>query len=104
MSSTKFIKNKEDFICVHCGAKVKGTGYTNHCPNCLWSRHVDNNPGDRKALCQAMMEPIGLIIKKDWVIIHKCQKCGKIIKNKAADNDNRQELITLSKKIIPNIS
>ena len=33
------IKNKEDFICENCGAFVVGTGYTSHCPQCLWSKH-----------------------------------------------------------------
>lgn len=42
-----FTKTVEDFICAHCGTHVRGNGYTNHCPECLWSKHVDNNPGDR---------------------------------------------------------
>lgn len=24
-------------MCEHCSAEVLGTGYTNHCPKCLWS-------------------------------------------------------------------
>ena len=51
----KFIKVKEDFVCEHCGAEVKGDGYTNHCPKCLWSKHVDVHPGDRAAECGGMM-------------------------------------------------
>ncbi|MBR6751902.1 MAG: RNHCP domain-containing protein, partial [Alphaproteobacteria bacterium] len=43
----QFVKRVENFTCAHCGAEVFGNGYTNHCPKCLWSRHVDNNPGDR---------------------------------------------------------
>lgn len=104
MSDTKFIKKKEDFTCEHCGALVLGTGYTNHCPVCLWSKHVDTHPGDRAALCLALMEPIGLLVGKEWIIVHKCQKCGKIIKNKAASNDSSSELVNLAKKILPNIS
>ena len=53
-----FTKTVEDFNCAHCGAVVHGNGYTNHCPHCLYSRHVDNNPGDRLATCGGMMRPI----------------------------------------------
>jgi len=47
----KFQKKKEDFKCEKCGREVIGTGYTNHCPDCLWSKHVDVNPGDRQSKC-----------------------------------------------------
>jgi len=53
----KFQRQKEDFVCGECGTTVSGTGYTNHCPQCLWSMHVDVNPGDRAAACGGMMEP-----------------------------------------------
>ena len=33
-----FTKKIEDFTCDHCGYNVKGKGYTNHCPKCLWSK------------------------------------------------------------------
>ncbi len=102
--SRKFVRNKEDFSCEHCGAEVIGSGYTNHCPNCLWSKHVDINPGDRANECGAMMEPIGLIVAKDWIIVQRCVKCGVIMKNRSAENDNREELIVLAKKVLPNIS
>ncbi|MFA6992594.1 MAG: RNHCP domain-containing protein, partial [Candidatus Gracilibacteria bacterium] len=39
----RFSRTIEDFVCEKCGAKVKGDGYTNHCPKCLWSKHVDIN-------------------------------------------------------------
>lgn len=100
----KFIRTIEDFTCEQCGTEVKGNGYTNHCPHCLWSKHVDNNPGDRTADCQGMMEPIGLLVTgSDWIIVQRCQKCGKIMKIKADEADNREELVVLSAKILPNI-
>lgn len=104
MSDTKFIKTAEDFVCEHCGAKVVGDGYTNHCPQCLWSKHVDINPGDRAAICQALMEPIGLIVGKEWIIVHRCLGCGKTIKNKVAEKDDRDQLVVLANKVLPNIS
>jgi predicted RNA-binding Zn-ribbon protein involved in translation (DUF1610 family) len=93
--SQKFIKNKEDFVCIHCGWQVFGDGYTNHCPNCLWSRHVDINPGDRAHDCGGPMEPIGLTIKGDeYQIIHRCSNCGVVKKNRTHKNDQLGEFIS----------
>jgi hypothetical protein len=75
--STTFIKNKEDFMCNQCGFAVKGSGYTNHCPKCLWSKHVDIHPGDRAATCLGMMKPVAFLKKGDeYVLTHKCIVCG----------------------------
>jgi len=96
--STKFIRKKEDFVCEHCGYKVKGTGYTNHCPKCLWSRHVDVNPGDRKEECRGMMEPVGIETKGEkFVIIQKCVKCGVERKNKTDKNDDFERILQISR-------
>jgi len=59
MPSLKFKKRKEDFFCENCGENVSGDGFTNHCPKCLWSKHVDVFPGDRKGSCNGLMKPIG---------------------------------------------
>ncbi|MBP9701947.1 MAG: RNHCP domain-containing protein [Candidatus Pacebacteria bacterium] len=88
-----FIKNIEDFNCLHCGFEVKGDGYTNHCPKCLWSRHVDVDPGDRKAECGGLMKPAGYI---DGKILHKCEKCGFERKNKVQKDDNQDMIIRIS--------
>ena len=73
----KFQRRTEDFTCAHCGALVTGNGYTNHCPQCLYSRHVDINPGDRAAACGGLMQPIEIQNKGDaWIILHHCQACG----------------------------
>ncbi len=97
MPRKNFIKKTEDFVCGHCGAKIKGNGYTNHCPACLWSRHVDIIPGDRASECEGLMEPAG--IEKEhgkFAIVHKCAKCGYVKKNKADVADNFEEIIKLS--------
>ncbi len=101
-----FLKVKEDFVCEHCDAKIKGTGYTNHCPSCLWSKHVDlKTPGDRLNPCQGLMKPIGIEQKKgQWRIITKCLKCGKIHINKANPEDNKEEIRKLSTKTEPHHS
>ncbi len=97
MDSKKFIKNKEDFICEHCGAEVSGTGYTNHCPKCLWSKHVDINPGDRAEKCGGMMKPISAqTLGGKTSIVHQCQKCGFEKKNKLQEGDNFDALLSLS--------
>lgn len=95
--STTFIKNKENFVCQKCGTEVKGNGYTNHCPECLWSKHVDIFPGDRAGLCNGMMEPIRVEVKKvEYTIIHKCEVCGLERPNKAVPEDNFQMLVQIS--------
>lgn len=98
MSNT-FKKNKEDFTCIHCHTKVQGNGYTNHCPVCLTSLHVDINPGDRASSCQGIMLPIGIEIKKgQYYIIHQCSKCGHIKKNKAAKEDDFSKILSVVKQ------
>ncbi|MCR4917494.1 MAG: RNHCP domain-containing protein [Alphaproteobacteria bacterium] len=93
----KFTKTVENFTCTHCGAAVFGNGYTNHCPHCLWSKHVDDNPGDRAAKCGGMMRPVS--IERDgerFIIIHKCEKCGKTIRQHSASDDDMDAIIELS--------
>jgi len=93
-----FIKNKEDFVCENCGAEVKGTGYTNHCPKCLYSKHVDIDPGDRNADCGGLMEPVGSEFEKgEYHVILKCIKCGAIKRNRISEDDNMDALINIVK-------
>lgn len=99
MSSTKFIKRKEDFICEKCGIPVKGNGFTNHCPNCLWSKHVDIHPGDRGEICEGLMEPIAAEVKRDNYLIHfRCVRCGFKHHVKAAKEDNFEIILKLAHK------
>ena len=77
-----------------------GSGYTNHCPECLWSKHVDINPGDRSAVCGGLMQPVGLDKKKSsFIIIHECLRCGMHKRNSADSRDNFQKLIALSSTV-----
>jgi len=92
-----FIRTAENFVCEKCGTEVEGNGYTNHCPQCLWSKHVDISPGDRAEKCGGMMEPVRIEKKgKEYVIFHKCKKCGVEKPNKAVKEDNFQMLIQIS--------
>lgn len=88
-----FIPRQEPFVCEYCGADIAplehGT-YRNHCPACLWSKHVDEaGPGDRASHCKGLMGPTAIDLdgKKGWVILHRCVSCGKEMRNKAAPDD-----------------
>ena len=92
----------ENFICENCGFNVKKLNYTarDHCPNCLYSKHLDINPGDRLNTCKGMLEPIGIEKYKDtFKIIYKCKNCKEIHKNKVAVDDNMDLIIKLSNNI-----
>ncbi|MGE5392750.1 MAG: RNHCP domain-containing protein [Candidatus Saccharibacteria bacterium] len=95
-----FTRTIEDFVCEHCGHRVAGNGYTNHCPECLFSKHVDVDPGDRQNPCQGLMEPIGVELDHgEYFIIHRCLRCGASKRNRRNDSDNFDLLVKLSGKI-----
>ncbi len=84
-----FIRVVEQFSCERCATLVQGNGYTNHCPKCLWSKHVDTNPGDRAALCGGMMQPELLERGGDvWILTHKCVACGHRKRNRLSPHDD----------------
>lgn len=93
------------FRCGHCGLDVSnhapGTAHRNHCPNCLWSRHLDDDsPGDRAAECGSRMEPIAICVRGDgeWVVVHRCTGCGALHLNRTAGDDNPLVLLRLAVK------
>lgn len=95
----QFQRTRENFVCEHCGAEVIGNGYTNHCPECLYSKHVDICPGDRAEECGGLMEPVDLELKDGkYIVIHRCQKCGFIRRNKICDDDNFEAVLALSRQ------
>jgi DNA-directed RNA polymerase subunit RPC12/RpoP len=95
----KFQRRIEDFRCDKCGAHVTGTGFTNHCPECLWSKHVDINPGDRAEPCQGMMEPIGVESKAaGYRILHRCTRCGGERWNKSTPGDDFEVLLQIARR------
>lgn len=88
----------ENFTCEQCGKRVTGDGYTNHCPGCLWSKHVDEYPGDRTSLCGGAMEPHSALVSSGGScrIVHRCIRCGFIRAQTAAKEDTMERLIELS--------
>ena len=90
------------FVCGHCGRSVSraasGTRHRNHCPHCLWSRHVDLGRGDRRSRCRKLMEPIAIWVRRngEWSIVHRCTKCSAIRTNRIAGDDNELVLMSLA--------
>ncbi len=95
-----FSKKKENFVCEKCGFFKEGKGFTDHCPRCLWSKHVDINPGDRMSNCSGMMEPIG--VKKEgekYFIYYRCVVCKHKHRVKKEEDDDFDEIIKISEEI-----
>ena len=108
MKNSYYTVQQSDFICMHCrnlvfaGTVVAGVNHRNHCPYCLWSRHLDwRVAGDRLSACKAGMQPIGLTVKKtrkkyahfgqgELMLVHRCTDCGKIAINRIAADDDSQ--------------
>ncbi len=100
MDKKKFTMIDESFICINCGKTVEKLEYTarDHCPFCLYSIHVDNNPGDRLSTCHGLLKPIAIEKgKKDlYKIVYKCSNCGEIKRNIQANDDDINEIIKIS--------
>ena len=104
----RYTEKNQDFKCLHChyyvsaDAFIAGVNNRNHCPYCLWSRHMDLfEAGDRLAVCKAEMQPIGLTLKRtrkkygmakygELMLIHLCSDCEKISLNRIAADDDTE--------------
>lgn len=85
---------EKPFRCRHCRAMVGPIAYggkhRNHCPYCLYSRHVDGRvPGDRGSDCGGSMAPIGAFTRRngEHVIMHRCLSCTFERYNRIAADD-----------------
>ena len=95
----KFVQRDEGFICEHCKKEVKPLKYSSrdHCPYCLYSKHLDINPGDRENTCKGLLKPMGIEKYKDtYKIIYQCETCKQIHKNIIAKDDSMNEIIKIS--------
>lgn len=104
------VRTDRDFSCAHCGHIISsdpilsGVNNRNHCPYCLWSRHLDlYEPGDRLAACKEPMQPVGLTLKRtrkrypregqgELMLVHLCRGCGKVSINRIAADDHPQTI------------
>lgn len=76
--------------CKNCGAKVEGL--RNHCPKCLWSRHITHVGRG----CGGMMKPVGLVLKeRSCMIRHQCTKCGDVLSHRSSIHDKFEALAQL---------
>lgn len=93
-----FIRKRENFVCEKCGTKVAGDGYTDHCPECLWGRHVDEKiPGDRRSECGGLMRPVKTVYEKGkFRIFYKCENCGHEFEVREGKADDRGKLLKLA--------
>jgi hypothetical protein len=85
----------EEFKCGHCrtfvGPPLAGGRHRNHCPLCLYSRHVDcRRPGDRLDECRSLMAPAGTWFRRngEQVIVHRCLGCDVERHCRVAADDN----------------
>ncbi len=99
MDNKRFTMIDENFICDVCGKEVKKLNYTarDHCNHCLSSKHLDVFPGDRKANCGGILEPISIekASKDKYKIVYKCKKCGIIKRNTTAVDDNFDKILEI---------
>jgi hypothetical protein len=102
-----------DFKCAHCHVIVSsahflsGVNNRNHCPYCLWSRHLDLYvAGDRLSACKEQMKPIGLTMKSDrnkyrrdqrgeLMLVHECIECKALSINRIAADDDPSTIIAI---------
>jgi hypothetical protein len=93
-----------DFTCLHCKQFVSthpllsGVNHRNHCPYCLYSRHLDLfEAGDRLSACKGRMRPAALALKRsnnkyggrgELMLVHLCEECGKVSLNRLAADDD----------------
>lgn len=104
--------SNSEFRCIHCGYYVSalrlvcGVNNRNHCPYCLWSRHLDLFvAGDRLSACKAPMRPIGLTMKPsrnkyapsggELMLVHICEDCEQVSINRIAADDDAESLVEI---------
>ncbi|PIP86801.1 hypothetical protein COV42_00635 [Candidatus Campbellbacteria bacterium CG11_big_fil_rev_8_21_14_0_20_44_21] len=96
----KFQRKIEDFKCDNCELYIKGNGYTNHCPECFYSKHVDVNPGDRASNCGGLMKAVDYGEERGGeYLVHQCLKCKRQKRNKISKRDDYNNLLNLVKKL-----
>lgn len=99
-----FQRTVEDFTCGNCQHLQHGDGYTNHCSECLWSKHVDVRPGDRAADCSGLMTPITADVRgTEYRVLQRCQLCDHERWNKVRDTDNFQVVLHLTSQACPEL-
>lgn len=110
---TRHQPSEQEFKCIQCQQYVScaplmaGVQNRNHCPACLWSRHLDwREAGDRLSGCRAAMQPIALTTKRsrnkyarerdgELMLVHRCTGCAGIVINRIAADDNSAAILEI---------
>ena len=108
------IDQEDGFLCKQCKAFVSSASFLsgvqnrNHCPYCLYSRHLDlYEAGDRLSACKSPMKPIGLTTKVsrkkygtghgELMLVHLCIDCDRLSINRIAADDDFETIVALYK-------
>lgn len=98
----KFAGRSDEFRCRHCrmfvGVVPSGGRHRNHCPFCLYSRHVDAKMmGDRGSDCGGSMLPAAMFVRPngEHTIVHRCMDCGVERHNRIAADDDFELVLSL---------
>ncbi|SEK98796.1 RNHCP domain-containing protein [Nonomuraea pusilla] len=90
------------FPCVRCGLTVTASGPDgtprNHCPSCLHSLHVLDAVEGGPSECRSRMAPISIAVLRtgDWMVIHRCARCGELTSNPICPDDNQLILMRMA--------
>ena len=108
--------NDGAFECTHCHSTVSidpeqaRVQNRNHCPYCLWSRHMDlYEAGDRLSACRGAMRPVALTLKQsnkkynrdgqgELMLVHICTECGRPSINRIAADDDVEQILAVFEK------
>lgn len=109
LSSFKEFRCSHCHVIVPCANLISAVNNRNHCPYCLWSRHLDLfSAGDRLSACKAPMKPVGLAIKRsrdryrsgprgELMLIHVCVECNSPSINRIAADDHPEAILSIYK-------
>lgn len=92
----------DTFACVRCGLTVTGAApdgvRRNHCPSCLYSLHVLDHAAGGRSACGSRMAPISIAVLRggDWMVIHRCTRCGELTSNPICQDDNQLILMRMA--------
>ncbi|MBB1246207.1 RNHCP domain-containing protein [Streptomyces durbertensis] len=98
-STTPPVLRTDTFDCVRCGLTV--TTFSpdgerrNHCPSCLYSRHLVDQAAGGPSDCGARMAPISIAVLRDgrWAVIHRCVRCHELTSSPVCVDDNQLVLM-----------
>jgi DNA-directed RNA polymerase subunit RPC12/RpoP len=98
----------DTFVCERCGltvsASAPGGGRRDHCPTCLHSLHVLDRVQGGASECRSRMVPISIAVLRngDWMLIHRCSRCGELTSSPVCEDDNQLILLRMAVRPLSN--